>query len=466
MKIMVVAIMEKLSLQTIKNAVNGTSNYECVIENICIDTRQIKEDCLYIAIKGENFDGHDFIEQAFRLGAKAVLSEKPIPNHEEVVLVTDTKQALLDLAKYYRGLFNLFVVGVTGSVGKTSTKEMIYTILNSKSNTLKTQGNFNNEIGMPMTMFNLDNHYDNAVFEMGMSDFGEISALTKVASPSVGVITNIGVSHIEILKTQENIMKAKLEILEGMALDAPLVLNGDDPLLITVNQMIQHPIIYYGIENTTADITASNIVQEDMKTTFNIHYYGKTIQAELPTIGKHNVMNALAGFCVGLIADISPEHMVAAMKMYKNANMRQNISTIGGITVIEDCYNASPDSMNAAIDVIETTNCEGKRVCVFGDMLELGELSEEAHTNVGKSVARSRVDMLLCYGAQAKFMKRGAIIIGMKNVKHFDSKENLVSYIANNVNPGDAIIYKASRGMKLEEVMSAVNDIWNADDSE
>lgn len=451
--------MEKLSLQAIKNAVNGFGEYDCEIESICIDTRKIEPDCLYIAIKGENFDGHTFIEQALQSGANAVLSEKPIEGESRIIVVKNTKQALLDLAKYYKSLFHVFTVGVTGSVGKTSTKEMIYTILNAKGKTLRTQGNFNNEIGMPMTLFALQKEYENAVLEMGMSDFGEISALTKVCTPNVGVITNIGVSHIETLKTQENILKAKLEITQGMEHDAPLVLNADDPFLQKVVTMVDRPIIYYGID-VPADITATDIVQGEASTSFVIHYYGQSIKANIPTIGKHNIKNALAGFCVGLLADIPPEQIASSMKWYKNANMRQNVSVVNNITVIADCYNASPDSMNAAIDVISSTSCSGKRYCVLGDMLELGEISEQAHVEVGKAVARSKVDVLLCLGEQAKEIKRGAIVIGMKNVIHFEEKQSLIDYIIANLSPGDAIIYKASRGMKLEEVMQVVNEFW------
>lgn len=451
--------MIDLSLKAIANAVHGECEYDCRIEDICIDTRRLTQNSLYIAIKGENFDGHDFIEQAFKNGARAVISSKPIEYHEAVIVVNDTKQALLDLAGYYRSLFNPFVVGVTGSVGKTSTKEMIYTILTAKGKTLKTQGNFNNEIGMPMTMFNLERDYLNSVFEMGMSSFGEISALSKVCRPNVGVITNIGVSHIEILKSKENILRAKLELVDGMSHDAPLVLNGDDPLLQSVVQLTQHPVIFFGIENNIADVTASSIKSDGVRTTFNINYYGKTIKAEIPTLGRHNVLNALAGFCVGMIANISPEQMVGAMKWYKNANMRQNIRTVDGIIEIEDCYNASPDSMGAAIDVVKTVECTGKRVCVFGDMLELGDVSEQAHIEVGKEVGRAHIDTLLCYGEQSKNIKRGAIIVGMKNVMHFDDKEKLARYISANLQEGDAVIYKASRGIKLEEVIELVHSL-------
>lgn len=452
--------MEKLSLQVIKNAVNGICDYECDIENISIDTRKITHNCLYIAIKGENFDGHDFIEDALKSGAKAVVSSKEIKGENRVIVVKDTRQALLDLAKYYRSLFNIFSVGVTGSVGKTSTKEMIYTILNGKGKTLKTKGNYNNEIGMPMTMFKLENDIKNAVFEMGMSDFGEISALTKVCKPSVGVITNIGMSHIENLKTRENILKAKLEITDGMAHDAPLILNADDDMLINADTITDQPIIYYGIDDKTVNITGTDIEHDGVRTTFNINYYGKTIRAQIPTIGIHNVKNALAGFCVGLVADIPPEQIVGAMKWYKNAGMRQNMSIINDITVFEDCYNASPDSMSAAIDVITSVKCTGKRVCVFGDMLELGNESEEAHLYVGKEVGRSRTDVLLCYGDEARNIKRGAIMVGMKNVIHFTEKEGLANYIVSNINSGDAVIFKASRGIKLEEVINLVKEKW------
>lgn len=452
--------MEKISLKEIARAVNSNIDSEIYIDEICTDTRKIKEGSLFIAIKGENFDGHDFIEQAFEKGAAAVISSRKI-ERENVVLVADTKRALLDLARYYLSRFSVFTVGVTGSVGKTSTKEMIYSILSYKAKTLKTEGNFNNEIGMPMTIFNIDASYKNAVFEMGMSDFGEILDLTKVARPNAGVITNIGVSHIETLGSRENILKAKLEIAEGMGHDAPLILNKDDKLLETVSMKLDRPVIYYGIDNKTSDVVASDIKSENGKTSFDISFFGRTIKASIPTVGRHNVLNALAGFCVGLVAEMEAEEIVKAMKDYQNSGMRQNISKIGERTVIADCYNASPDSMKSAIDVITSLDCEGKRVCVFGDMLELGELTKEAHLEVGKKVGRDgRIDMLLCYGERAEDIKRGAMQIGMKNVRWFKEKDELTGFILNNVKKGDAIIYKASRGMKLEEVMNAVNKEW------
>ncbi len=451
--------MEKLSLKNLAGAINASCDCEAVINGVCIDTRKIEKGCLFIAIKGDNFDGHDFIEKAFELGVAGVVSARPVPNHDEVILVDDTRKALLDLAAYYRSLFNIFTVGVTGSVGKTSTKEMIYSILSEKGETLKTEGNFNNEIGMPLTMFRLDQSFKNAVLEMGMSSFGEISELTKVCKPNVGVITNIGVSHIEILGSRENIRKAKLEITDGMTYDAPLVLNADDDMLRTISGEYEQPVVYYGID-FPADIMASDIEQIGNSTAFLINYYGKSIKASIPTIGKHNVYNALAGFCVGLIAQMKPEDIVRGMKFYQNAGLRQNTSIVNGITLVADCYNASPDSMLAALDVITNIECTGRRICVLGDMLELGEFSCDAHIEIGKAVGRTLVDILICYGEEAKDIKRGAMMVGMKNVLHFDEKQDISDYLIHNAQQGDAIIFKASRGMKLEEVITQLNEEW------
>ncbi|MCI8407095.1 MAG: UDP-N-acetylmuramoyl-tripeptide--D-alanyl-D-alanine ligase [Oscillospiraceae bacterium] len=447
--------MEALPLNRLAQAVGAQCASERPVESICTDTRKIKEGSLFIAIRGDRFDGHDFIEQAYQKGAAGVITSRPVPGREGVILVPDTRKALLDLARYYRGLFRVFMVGITGSVGKTSTKEMVAAILGAKGKTLKTEGNLNNEIGMPMTMFNLDSSYQNAVMEMGMSGFGEISALTGVCVPNVGIITNIGVSHMEALGSRENILRAKLEITDSMSQDAPLILNGDNDLLRTVPDLTEHPIIYYGFED--GDVTASDLSIKGGSTCFTIHFYGRTIQASVPAVGKHNVYNALAGFCAGMVADMDPEQIVRAMRLYRNAGLRQKQEQVGGVTVIADCYNASPDSMRAALDVITSMECAGKRYCVFGDMLELGDLSEESHLEVGRMVARSRVDGLLCYGERARDIKRGAMMVGMKQVKSFQEPQELAAWLGKHLKPGDAVIYKASRGMRLEEVAELVN---------
>lgn len=452
--------MEKLLLKRLASAIGASCEGDAEVTGVCIDTRKLKKGDLFVAIKGERVDGHDLIEQAFSLGASGAVSTKMVEGHSEIILVDDTVKALMALAKYYRSLFNVFTVGITGSVGKTSTKEMVYTIFNKDSKTLKTLGNSNNEIGLPLTMFELNSSYKNAVIEMGMSDFGEIAELSKICRPTVGIITNIGVSHIENLGSRENIMKAKLEIASEMAPDAPLILNADDDMLQTLEGTIEQPIIYYGINNN-ADIMASDIVQKGVETQFNISFYGKTIKASIPTIGRHNVYNALAGFCAGIVAQMKAEDIVSAMELYQNSGLRQNITNENGVIIIADCYNASPNSMEAAIDVVTNVECEGNRICVFGDMLELGEFSEEAHLEVGRSVARTRVDILLCYGEAGKNIKRGAVMVGMKNVFHFPSKEELAEYLIKNITSGDAIVFKASRGMKLEDVIEALRKSFN-----
>lgn len=451
--------MEKLTLAQIASAVGARCESKTEVLSVCTDTRKIEPGSLFIAIRGEKFDGNHFVGQAFEKGAVGAIAERPVDGCENVIVVADTKRALLDLARYYRGLFSVFTVGVTGSVGKTSTKEMIYSILSQRGKTLKTEGNFNNEIGMPMTMFNLSHDYVNGVFEMGMSNFGEIRDLTHVCRPNVGVITNIGVSHMETLGSRENILKAKMEITEAMTPDAPLILNMDDDMLQKVSHLTDQPVMYFGIDSP-ADITATDIRTKDGCTLFKIRYYGKSVEASVPAVGRHNVYNALAGFCVGLVADMDEEDIVTGMRLYKNAAMRQNVTTENGVTIIADCYNASPDSMRAAIDVLMHTACEGKRWCVFGDMLELGNCSEEAHIEVGREVGRSRADGLVCVGELARGIKRGAVMVGMKQVVHFTDPGQAAAFLAKTLAPGDAVIYKASRSIHLEQVMERVSEEW------
>lgn len=451
--------MEQLSLKTLADAISAPCEGDAMVTGVCIDTRELKKGDLFIAIRGERVDGHDLIDQAFEKGAAGAVSARPIANHPEVILVDDTIKALMALAKYYRSLFSVFTVGVTGSVGKTSTKEMIYSILRHEQKTLKTKGNSNNEIGLPLTVFELDSSYKSAVFEMGMSDFGEISSLAKICRPSVGVITNIGVSHIETLGSRENILKAKLELADEMPHDAPLILNADDNLLRTVSAISEHPVVYYGIDSI-GDVTASDICQNGNETSFTISFYGKSMKAVIPTIGRHNVYNALAGFCVGWVSGMRPENIIPAMGLYQNEGLRQNVTVENGVTIIADCYNASPNSMAAALDVINSIDCKGKRICVFGDMLELGELSEEEHLEVGREVARSRVSSLLCFGDEARTIKRGAMMVGMKNVLHFTEKQALADQLYDQLKEGDAVIFKASRGMKLEGVIELLRLKW------
>ncbi len=447
--------MEQLTLIQIAKAVGSASEHTGTANAISIDSRKITKGCLFIAIKGERFDGHDFIRDAFSLGAAAVITQHEVQGGKNII-VPDTKQALIKLAAYYRRLFNISLVGITGSVGKTTTKEMISCVLSSRYKTLKTQGNLNNDIGLPLTLMELSKSHEAAVIEMGMSDFGEISVLSKTAKPNIAVITNIGYSHIETLGSREGILKAKLEILDGLGDNGTLILNADDPLLFNLQYEMGREIIYYGVNNEVAAVRATNIQIKANETRFDIVFYGKVVPAVLPATGAHNILNALAAFCVGIASEIEPAQIVKSFLSYKPADMRQNIVKKGEQTLIVDCYNASPTSMTAAIDVLASLPAKGKRVAVIGDMLELGSYSEQLHRDIADKVNESNVDMLLCYGKLAAHTKTRASELKMKSVSYFDNKEQLVSYLKRSLGKDDLVLFKASRGMELEKVIEQV----------
>ncbi len=414
---------------------------------------------MFIAIRGERFDGHDYVAKAFEKGAVAAITEKQIENYP-CIIVNDTRKAFLDLARYYRSLFNIILVGVTGSVGKTTTKEMIALVLSEKYNTLKTEGNLNNEIGLPKTLLGINKSHKAAVIEMGMSDFGEIERLSNTAIPTISVITNIGFSHIENLKTQEGILKAKLEILSGMSPDAPLVVNADDRLLSTVKDSLNRRVLTYGIENKTADYYAKNIYEENNGTIFTVKYQDRDVEVSLPCIGRHNVLNALSAFCIGINSGISEEEIINALKKYKPDELRQNIVKKGEQTVIIDCYNASPDSMKASLSVLLQVKAEnnGRKVAVLGDMLELGEMSRQLHENVGKFTEMADVDMLFTYGYDSVYIAEKAKESGV-SVMHTDDKAKLVNELKTYLKAGDVVLFKGSRGMRLEEVIDGLYGI-------
>ena len=344
--------METLKLSEVASACNGTYNTEGEINAVCIDTRKITKGCLFICIKGERFDAHQFADEALEKGAAAVMIDEDLTPNGAFVKVENTTKALLALGGYYRSKFNIPVVALTGSVGKTTTKEFTSLVVGAKYKTIKTQGNLNNEIGLPQTLFQIDSRTQAAVIEMGMNHFGEISRLVNATKPTLALITNIGVSHIENLGSRDGILKAKLEITEGLPNGAPLILNGDNDKLATVKND-NFNICFYGIEN--GEFKAENIVEHDSTTDFDIVYRGDTQHITIPTIGVHNVYNALAAFTVGYFLDVPAQDAANALASYVPAGMRQKVVTVGKITSIEDCYNASPDSMRAAIRTLRDT---------------------------------------------------------------------------------------------------------------
>ncbi|MGN0521340.1 MAG: UDP-N-acetylmuramoyl-tripeptide--D-alanyl-D-alanine ligase, partial [Eubacterium sp.] len=331
-----------------------------------------------------------------------------------------------------------------------------YLVVNSKYNAIKTLGNLNNEIGLPQMLFRIDNSTQAAVIEMGMNHFGEIHRLTNAAKPTIGLITNIGVSHIENLGSRKGILKAKLELLDGLKEGTPLILNGDNDLLKTVKSD-KFNVCFYGVEN--GDFKAGDIIEENGSTSFSVKYFSKTQKITIPTIGIHNVYNALAAFAVGYFLDIDAQQCADALSQYIPEGMRQKSVVVGGITSIEDCYNASPDSMLAALTTLANTKAN-KKIAVLSDMLELGDYSKQAHMQVGKIAAEKNIDILLAVGEMSKYTVKSAKENGMKNAFHFNTKQELTERLVDLSQPGDTVIFKGSRGMKLEDVIHSAYDRW------
>lgn len=449
--------METLRVSEIAKVCGGEFNIDTEITSVAIDTRKIEKGCLFICIKGERFDAHRFIDEAFEKGAAAVMISEDVKIDKPYIKVDDTAKQMLSLAGYYRSKFDIPIVALTGSVGKTTTKEFTHLVVNSKYKAIKTLGNLNNEIGLPQMLFMLDSSTEAAVIEMGMNHFGEIHRLSTATQPTVGIITNIGVSHIENLGSREGILEAKLEILDGLKKGAPLLLNGDNDLLSTVKND-DYKIYFYAVDND-ADFKAVDIKENPNTTSFTVQYFGKEQKITIPAIGKHNVYNALAAFAVGILLDIDAETAADALKNYEPSGMRQKVVEINGITSIEDCYNASPDSMKAGITTLAGIQA-CKKIAVLSDMLELGEYSEQAHYDVGRMAAENKIDYLLCVGSDAKYIVDGARDNGLLNAYLFDSKQSLTDKLFEIAEKGDAVLFKASRGMKLEEVISEIYKRW------
>lgn len=470
--------MRALKLSEIAAPLNGRYNKDAEFCGVCIDTRKITKNCLFVCIKGERFDAHQFAEEALEKGAAAVMVHENVDLSGAYIKVDDTSKALLALGGYYRSLFNIPVVALTGSVGKTTTKEFTSLVVSSKYKTIKTQGNLNNEIGLPQTLFQIDDDTEAAVVEMGMNHFGEIHRLVNATRPTLALITNIGVSHIENLGSREGILKAKLEILDGLSEGAPLIINGDNDMLSTVlhNDEIcsKYNVISFGIKNKF-NYNAENIKEENGSTFFDVVYTVSKqidetdgVKAEfslrrqkitIPTVGIHNVYNALAAFAVGITLNIEPEKIATALSSYVPTGMRQRLNTVGGRICIEDCYNASPDSMRASLGTLGNMNAN-KKIAVLGDMLELGDYSKEAHLSVGKMAGENNIDCVLAFGNNAKYYISAAKENGVKDAVLFDDKTKLSDYLASIAQDGDAVLFKGSRGMKLEDVMNTVYKRW------
>ena len=435
-------------------AVNALAQCETPVTLVTTDSREVCPGCIFVAFPGEKFDGHDFAAKALENGALCVVLNHPVEGvpEEKSVICPDSYHAMMVLGANYRSQFHPKVVGVTGSVGKTTTKQMTYAALSAFGETIKTEGNQNNELGMPRTLMRLESSTEYAVIEMGMSHAGEIDRLARAARPDVGIITCIGVSHIGNLGSQENICKAKLEICNGLPEGAPLVLNYDDPFLRKAVLPAHVRPVWFSLSDENADVCALSIRQETDGMSFVLEdqEHG-TFVVNIPAMGRHNVANALAAYCAATRLGCDAKRVIRGLSNFEQTGRRQKVVDSEGVTVIEDCYNANPDSMKAALAMFKDFPCK-RRFALLGDMLELGELSREAHEELGRLAAESGLYCLITYGEQAK---RTAVVAAAKGVEtlHAENYREAADALLDRVQPGDAVLVKASHGMALEKVL-------------
>ena len=434
-------------------------NEELEVENFSKDTRTIQKGDIYIGIKGEKFDGSNFWNQALDAGATAVIisniqiskEEKEKYKDKTIIQVEDTFEALYEIAKYKRSLYNIPVIAVTGSVGKTSTKDIIASVVSQKYKTLKTEGNNNNNIGLPLTILKLKDH-EALVVEMGMNHFGEISLLTNIAKPTLAVITNIGTSHIGNLGSRENILKAKLEILEGMKIPRVIINNDNDLLHKWYEENKEKIEIHtYGINNSS-DVIAEKIELGEEKSKFVVKTSSEKVNIDVPVGGEHFVYNALCGFMVGKVLGLTAKEIQNGISKFELTKKRMDIRVLkNGATLINDSYNASYESMKASLKYL-SSRTDLRKIAVLGDMLELGDFSKELHEKVGEEVANDNIDVLICIGEFAK----NIISKANKNKKTqcilLQNNEEILSKLQEILKEGDGVLIKASNGMKFYEI--------------
>lgn len=450
--------MLELNLQEIVKATKGALLKEADVKEIkavSTDTRKIEEGTMFIALKGENFNGNNYVLDAFNKGAKiAIVDEVKCDLNElkddvALIKVQNTGRALMDLAKFYREKLGLKVVGITGSAGKTSTKDLVAAVLSDKYKVFKTKGNFNNEIGLPLMILELDSTYDVAILEMGMRGLGQIKELAEIASPDLGIITNIGISHIEILKTRENILKAKMEIATFFDKNNTLVVCGNDDFLGALPEA-KYKIVKTGV-GENFEIGAKNIALEELSSKFTVYDGEKEEEFSLDMPGEHNISNLMLGIAIAKELGVSFEEMKRGLKNVEATSMRLELIKKDGFSILNDCYNSSPVAVKSAIDVMK--NIEGKRrIAVLGTMRELGHKSEEAHMEIGKYAKENGIEKVLCFGDFSENIKEGY----GEGCTVYENKEELIKDLLNIICEGDIILVKASRSLKFEEITKAL----------
>lgn len=447
--------MENLTIDEILKATSG----ELIVDSKCynyksvsIDSRKVEKEGIFFGIKGEKVNGSLFGVKASQMGATLVILEelpKDLSLYKEytsVIMVKDGLQSLINLAKFYREKLHVKIIGITGSNGKTSTKDLVAAVLSSKYKVLKTEGNYNNHLGLPLTLFRLDNSYEVAVLELGMSNLGEINLLANICKPSIGVITNIGVSHLQNLLTRENILKAKLEITDFFHEDNTLIINGDNDLLKELKSD-KYQIIKAGRDNNS-NIFGKDIILGEEGVSFKVIENEKEEKSIcVNALGEHSVTNSILAIAIGRKLGLTFEEISKGFESLEKTKMRLEVIEKEDFKIINDCYNASPDSMRAAIDVL--ISFKGRKILVLGTMLELGENSYQMHKEIGKYGKDRNVEMLLTTGEYKEAYLEG---FGENSIS-FNSKEDIEKYIKKIKMPGDIILVKASRGKKFETII-------------
>ncbi|MBF0408493.1 MAG: UDP-N-acetylmuramoyl-tripeptide--D-alanyl-D-alanine ligase [Candidatus Riflebacteria bacterium] len=435
------------------NAPFQTSNVE--IKGFSIDSRTVMPGDVFVAIKGENFDGHNFIADALKNGSSAIIaSEKVESNGKTVFQVKDTLVALQNLARWHRNRHKARFIGITGSNGKTTTKEMLYHLFSGIEETFSTKGNLNNHIGLPLSILRIPLSVKVAIIEMGMNHPGEIRFLCGIAKPDDALITNIGPAHIGILGSLENIANAKSEILEGISENGYAFLPGDDPFCGLLVEKTRAKVFRFGFKKDN-DITATDICINSTEGSSAIVNFEENVQpVNLLVPGRHNIQNAIAAIACCTLAGNSFSSAIRRMESFKPVTARLETISIAGMNVILDCYNANPASMREAVKWL--SSCSGRKIAVLGDMRELGEFSTEYHREIGKTCAESEIDMLVAVGQESAHIAESASASGMKKVFHFKDLKSAADNLKLQLEEGDNVLLKASRGMHFESICKQV----------
>lgn len=447
--------MAEFFLEEICRATNGKTDYRGTLKfsGVSTDTRTIRPGDLFIALSGERFDGHHYVKQAIEQGAAGAVVSRMVdaPAGACIVETADTLKALQALARLHRQRFSIPVIAITGSNGKTTTKDMLAAVLGQKLSVLKTEANFNNEIGLPLTLLKLTAGHQAAVVEMGMRGLGEIAELAAIALPTVGIVTNVGETHIERLGSLEAIAAAKGELPQALPADGIAVLNYDNDFVKNMETKTAARVVFFGFQQAAA--VRAEAVQSGDQVEFTCHFSGGEFSVTLPVPGKHNVYNALAAISAGLALGLTPADISRGLATFSSGAMRLAIETKGSYTVINDAYNASPLSMEAAIHTLAEV-AKTRKVAVLGDMLELGEFAAAAHQTVGRRLAESKVDAVVAVGPHSAHIAETAAKAGVSQAWHYETHEAAVAKLSEILLPGDTILVKGSRGMQMEQILT------------